>query len=128
MAGRRESTTEKSDTFEVRGLTPDVRLSRYGPAITNTGFCGKAFPPLGGVEVPGGAGKSSTGVSSDVRMTVVLPASHFPTRTFVLSAEAADETRNRTPPATPPGMPRPLTSQPVGKVVEISTTTFPVPI
>ena len=34
-------------------------------------------------------------------MTVVLPASHFPTNTFVLSAEAADETRKRTPPTTP---------------------------
>ena len=82
-----------------RGPKSDVRRPPYGPASTNTGFCGNAFPPLGGVAVPSGAGMSSTGVSSEVRMTVVLPASHFPTSTFVLSAEAADETRNRTPPS-----------------------------
>ena len=108
---------------EIRGPAPP-----YGPARTKTGFCGKALPPLGGVTVLSGAGMSSTGVSSEVRRMVVLPASHFPTTTFVLSAEAAAEKRKRTPPRTPPGVPRPLTSQPVGFVVETSTTTVPVPL
>jgi len=63
----------------------------------------------------------------DVWTTAVLPASHFATNTFVLSAEAATNERKRTPPGTPPATPRPLVLHPVGVEVLTSTTTAPVP-
>src|ERR1700730_4634377 len=96
--------------------------ANQGPAKTNTGFCGKGFPPFAGVLALGGAAMSSTAMSSEVRMIAVLPASHLATNTLVLSADAAAEKRKRTPPGTPPGIHRPLFSQPASFGPSISTT------
>ncbi len=74
--------------FEARGATSYAPSDSYGPARTNTGFCGGALV-AGGAKAPNGAGIFSSKVSFDVWITDVWPASQFPTKTRELSPAAA---------------------------------------